>query len=61
MMKRFAILLFLISMVNMSTGLAQRAMTLDIDIKPGSASEQTLTAGSGADAAELPIKVIKVV
>ncbi|WP_229204257.1 succinylglutamate desuccinylase/aspartoacylase family protein [Dyadobacter alkalitolerans] len=34
-------------------------MTLDIDIKPGSASEQILTVRSGADAAELPVKVIK--
>lgn len=59
MMKHFAILLFLISMVNMSTGLAQHAMTLDIGIKPSSASEQILRMGSGPDTAELPVKVIK--
>ena len=58
-MKQFTILLSLISMLNMSTGIAQRAGTLDIDIKPGSASEQVLTVGSGADSAELPVKVIK--
>ncbi|UTM21768.1 hypothetical protein [Dyadobacter chenhuakuii] len=34
-------------------------MTLDIAIQPGSASEQILRVGSGPNAAELPVKVIK--
>jgi predicted deacylase len=58
-MKHFAILVFLISMLHMSIGLAQYAMKLDIDLQPGSTSEQILTVGSGRDTAELPVKVIK--
>lgn len=46
-------------MLSMSTGLAQRAMTLGINLHPGSTFEQILSVGSDPDAAELPVKVIK--
>jgi len=46
-------------MLNMSIGLAQRHVKLNIDLQPGSTSEQILTVGSGADTTELPVKVIK--
>jgi len=58
-MKHFAILLLLMSMLNMPTGHAQRAIQLDLNLQPGSTSEQILTVRSGADAAELPVKVIR--
>lgn len=58
-MKHFAILLTLFSLQNMSNGFAQHATELDLNLLPGSSSEQILTIESGPDTIELPVKVIK--